>query len=87
MRLQLLNKKHSIAILLALFFCLFGRIDAQPLAVNETGTMDRVQLVAQQISLLKDRLKQGKHELQDLQQQHDQFISQLTIEKTSKFCS
>lgn len=47
-------------------------------------TIDRIQLVNKQIDLLKNRLKQGQAELTDLQQQHDQAISELNVENTNK---
>src|SRR3989338_2638695 len=50
----------------------------------DTKTMDRIQVVTQQINLFKERLNQGEHELAELQQEHDKKISQLAIEKTSK---
>lgn len=51
---------------------------------NDMAAIDRVQLVTQQISLLKNRLTQSEHEFTELQQEHDNQISQLTIEKASK---
>ncbi len=47
-------------------------------------SIDRVQLVDQQINLLKVRYEQAQHELEDLQKEHDKQISQLAIEKASK---
>src|SRR3990167_5591269 len=47
-------------------------------------TIDRIQVVNQQIKLLKNRLVQAEQEFQELQKEHDKQISQITIEKVSK---
>jgi potassium-dependent mechanosensitive channel len=59
-------------------------VHADTIAVDPDATIDRIQLVAQQINLLKNRLSQGQQELTSLQQEHDKQISQITIEKASK---
>ncbi len=53
-------------------------------SLEERGTIDRIQLVTEQINLLKDRLHRGEREYVELQKQHDNEISQVTIEKASK---
>src|SRR3990167_2521594 len=50
----------------------------------EPKTIDRIQLAGQQISMLKNRLTQTEQELTTLQREHDQQVSQLTLEKASK---
>lgn len=57
---------------------------AAPVKLDNYGTMDRLQLVRQQINLLKNRLSQSERELTELQQQHDQAVSAFDIEKSSK---
>ncbi|HEX4044353.1 MAG TPA: hypothetical protein VHZ76_01640, partial [Gammaproteobacteria bacterium] len=50
---------------------------------DKSLTVDRIQLVTQQINLLKDRLSQSQYDLAGLQQERDKQ-TQLTIEKVSK---
>jgi len=57
---------------------------AQPVKKTDDVMIDRIQLVTEQINLLKNRLSQGEQELAELQQQHDKQISELAIEKVSK---
>lgn len=47
-------------------------------------TIDRIQLVSQQINLLKNRLNQSQQELNDLQQEHDKPFTSTNIDKASK---
>src|SRR5262245_23989027 len=80
-----LNKKYWAAILSVLFlFIVASTLYAAPMKLDDQVTMDRIQLVTQQINLLKSRLSQGESELLDLQQKHDKQISGLTIEKVTK---
>ena len=65
--------------LLTLFF-----IGVTSGAHAEIKTIDRIELATQQITMLKNRLKQAEHELTHLEQEHDQQISQLMLEKASK---
>lgn len=51
---------------------------------SDNLTIDRVQLVTEQIVLLKNRLIQSNHELAVLQQEHDKEMSRLTIGRASK---
>ncbi|TAK76257.1 MAG: mechanosensitive ion channel, partial [Gammaproteobacteria bacterium] len=80
MRPLLLIKNLLAVIMLTLCVSLSAYADD----TDEVTTIDRVQLVTQQINLLKSRLTQGEHELADLQKQHDDQLSQLAIEKSSK---
>jgi len=57
---------------------------AQMANIDDSATIDRIQLVTEQINLLKNRLGQGEHELTKLQDEHDKEISQLAIEKVNK---
>lgn len=57
---------------------------ATPPVIDEGVSIDRIQLVTQQIALLKNRLSQGEREFSNLQQEHDKEISQLTLEKANK---
>jgi hypothetical protein len=57
---------------------------AKPASPDDQVTIDRIELVTQQINLLKTRLSQGEHELSQLQQLHDKQITGLTIEKATK---
>ncbi len=52
--------------------------------MSSPTTIDRLQVITQQINLLKARLQQGEHELTELQREHDKQMMQLTIEKTNK---
>jgi hypothetical protein len=85
MRTPLLNKlmKRIIAsfiLLLGLATC----VNASGLASVEATTMDRVQLVTEQIALLKGRLAQSQNELASLQHQHDKGLSHLLVNKSAK---
>src|SRR3990167_4480000 len=51
---------------------------------DEDLSIDRIELVQQQITLLTSRSQQTKQQLTDLQKQHDEQISQIVIEKASK---
>ncbi len=77
-----------VMLLIALCFSIFSTSMsiADPLLEQESdaATTDRLQVVTQQINLLKDRLLQSEHELKDLQQEHNKQVSQLTIEKVNK---
>lgn len=83
MRPLFLNKKCWTVISLIIFLLSFS-VYAESTNLDEDTTIDRVQLVNQQISLLKNRLTQGERELTDLQQEHDKEISQLSLEKVNK---
>ena len=85
MRLRQLIKNSWTAISLALvMFFISISVHAESIESDESLTIDRIQLVTQQITLLKNRLTQGQHELASLQSQHDKQVSQLAIEKASK---
>lgn len=85
MRPPLLNKKNWVAIILA-FMMGFAQLPAyaESMSSDEILTIDRIQLVTRQISLLKERLHQEQDELTEIQKQHDEQISQLALEKSSK---
>jgi potassium efflux system protein len=70
---------------LALVFCLISSFAfaKTPSLIDEVD-IDRIQLVTQQIDLLKDRLKQAENDLKQLQKKQDDEISPLAIEKASK---
>ena len=53
-------------------------------AFKTSTTIDRLQVVDQQISLLKNRLTQNERELNELQKEHDKQLSQVTVERVSK---
>lgn len=57
---------------------------SEPTDADSEVTIDRIQLVTQQINLLKNRLNQGEHELAKLQQQHDKEFTQLALQKANK---
>jgi len=82
MCMQLLIKKLGAIVLI---ICM-TIISAHAIGTNtdEQVTIDRIQLVSEQINLLKSRLGQGERELTDLQQQHDKQISGLTVVKATK---
>lgn len=52
--------------------------------IRSSTTIDRIQLVKQQIALLKDRYKQGEMELKRLQAQEQNGYSPQAIEKASR---
>lgn len=84
MCMQLLIKKiYKNALIFALCFITLTSY-ANTLKPDELITIDRTQLVTQQISLLQNRLSQGERELKELQQQHDKQITGMTVEKASK---
>lgn len=81
-KLQLINKA-------LVAFCMVLMIGLMPMMSHAEGvasstSIDRIQLVSQQINLLKNRYSQSQLELNQLQQQHDVQIPQLTLEKASK---
>lgn len=83
--MPLLNKlMKTIVASLILFFGLLTCVNANQLAGVEATTMDRVQLVTEQIVLLKSRLAQSQNELTSLQQQHDKGLSHLLLNKSAK---
>lgn len=82
MRMQPLIKSVIALAFLLLMVTLSSH--AKPVKPDEQITIDRIQLVTQQINLLQNRLNQGERELKELQQQHDKQITGLTIEKASK---
>lgn len=51
---------------------------------SDAGTIDRLQLVNEQINLLQARLRRSENEFTDLQQAHDKELSQFSIEKVNK---
>jgi len=68
---------------LFLFFSLFLIISSHSYAAQESETIDRVQLVSQQISLLKNRLVQEQQELSVLQQ-NGKDLSASLLENANK---
>ncbi len=85
MPLLLLSKSYINwpALILALFVSLMT-LAVHAETKTDDVTIDRLQLVTKQISLLKNRLHQGEQELTDLQRQHDKQISELAVEKVNK---
>lgn len=79
---QLIKKSVWLVLTLSLFFATITF--ALPAKKDNDVMIDRIQLVIQQIKLLKNRLSQSEQELAELQQQHDKQISALAIEKVSK---
>lgn len=76
-------KKHIVSLIVALlFFTMIAPVLAQTNNADET-VIDRVSLVTQQISLLKNRLSQAQLELNKLQKNNDQ-ISQMALNRASK---
>ena len=57
---------------------------ADAIKMDEAITIDRIQLVTQQIKLLDNRLGQSERELGDLQQKHDEQLKGMTPGKVSK---
>jgi len=85
MRKQLLISKLWFIAALAIILCVFTMPSlAKPVKPDEQITIDRIQLVTQQINLLQNRLSQGERELKELQQQHDKQIPTSIIEKATK---
>lgn len=84
-KLLLNNHGFAVFILFMLMAALtLAPVYAKPARQNDQTTIDRIQLVTQQINLLKSRLDQGQQELADLQQKHDNQISGQVLEKVSK---
>lgn len=85
MRKLLLSKKILAGFLLAALLALLPVFAHAELAnIDDSSTMDRIELVKEQISMLKNRMGQSQHELLELQNEHDREISQLAIEKVNK---
>lgn len=59
-------------------------VEVKNLPAKQTSTIDRLQLVDQQISILNHRLNQAESELATLQKQHDLQITGQMSTKTSK---
>lgn len=85
--------RQTLKLILFLLFVSFMPIPAysaeaeqasQPLSLDEEVSIDRIQLVKKQISMLKERSTLAKREYADLQKQHDQQLSQLPVGKVSK---
>jgi potassium-dependent mechanosensitive channel len=72
--------------LILLFVCLNiqAEIFAAVLPVEQEATIDKVQMVTQQINLLQNRMINSQHELVDLQKQYDKEMKQLSLNKISK---
>lgn len=82
MRMLRLIKSNCAAIFCVLMLTLVPIGHAELANANSDGSIDRIQLVTEQINLLKNRLSQAEGELASLQQ--DEQISQLALEKASK---
>src|SRR5690349_3325195 len=85
----LLNRKTFLncwaALIVAFAICMAAfPVQAKQVRLDEQVTIDRIQLVTQQISLLKNRLEQSQQELSELQQRNDKQISGVTVERASK---
>ena len=79
----LLNKKNLALIISLVLFAVSFNVYAADEASDESS-IDRVELVTQQINLLKSRYQQSENELASLQKQHDDQISRIALEKASK---
>src|SRR5437867_1072592 len=79
--LQQINKTFAAFVLVLMISAIPMVSHADAVA---STSIDRIQLVSQQINLLKSRYSQAQLELTQLQQQHDLQLSQLTLEKASK---
>lgn len=83
--------RNSLAIFIAVMASLFivmpivsvSTAYAETANLIEEPSIDRIQLVSEQINLLKNRLLQAENELKNLQS-HDDQISQLALDKASK---
>jgi uncharacterized membrane protein YgcG len=64
--------------------CLMILFATPAMAANDDYANSRVQVVNQQIHLLKSRYDRIKTELEELQNRHDEQISSLVVEKASK---
>ncbi len=85
MSLRLLNKFTSVVLSIALLISvLLGNAYAGKPTLADEVDIDRIQLVTQQITLLKSRLNQGEVEFKQLQAKLDEDISPLVLEKASK---
>jgi len=80
---MLLRKYNAIFWIIVLASLLVAPVYADTSA-QEGTSIDRIQLVTQQIRLLKGRLDQEKHEVEVLQTLRDRPVSQLLIQKASK---
>src|SRR5580658_6964675 len=88
MHMQLLNRKTSlqywVVLAIAIILCMIAcTTHARQVRLDEQVTIDRIQLVTQQISLLKNRLEQGQRELTELQHKNDKQITGLTVERAT----
>jgi potassium efflux system protein len=81
MRQRLLNKKLFCLIGLLLCLC-WHNVYAEYVNLGENVSIDRIQLVSEQIDLLKNRINQAQIELNNLQQ--DEQIPPNTLDKASK---
>lgn len=86
MCMQSVIKRLLLAIVLG---CFVAIAQAEPSEVAATETtqetnIDRIQLVSQQINLLKNRLDQSERELAALEKAKDKEISRAVFEKASK---
>lgn len=78
-------KRYLLILMLTLGVSVFfSVVHADPLDSGDDMYIDRIQLVTQQIDLLKNRLNQSKKELTEMQEVHDQQLSQVMLEKASK---
>lgn len=80
----LLKKIVCYVALILCSLCLHTVYAANDSDSDDNASIDRIELVTQQINLLKNRQTQGDTELLALQDQHDKEISQLAIEKVNK---
>lgn len=85
MRMSLRIKSFCTMMVLVLaLLAMSSVVSAEPVETDEELTIDRIQLVTQQINLLKNRMGQGERELAKLQQQHDKEFTQLALQKANK---
>lgn len=82
--MQRLTKRFVFILVLVASLSLISFVaQADPIDGDEMY-IDRIQLVTQQIDLLKNRLNQSKQELVEMQAEHEQQLSQVLLEKASK---
>ncbi len=86
MRMQLLARQLRMLFLCVAFVLMTnaGSAIAATMTNTENTSIDRVQLVTEQIVLLKSRLSQSNSILAELQQQHDKDISRAAIGGVNK---
>ena len=82
---QFLQNKRFLQLCFAwLIILLCATAEAKTASLIDEVDIDRIQLVSQQIDLLKSRLTQAENDLKQLQNRQDEEISPHAIEKASR---